>query len=166
MQSGNRIYCQTWSWTRYHSFISHTRKSRRNNLLPLVRDLHCLALCTNRCVRRRLLRRNRKLLVLELGKGHGPDRNQTDFLEALEALEDGREVVLVDVARDILEEQRLVGSHIFVGNCGGPCLCGAGFLCGDCRVGLRLCVFFCALEVYGELVLCLVVVVVDAYPSA
>jgi hypothetical protein len=73
----------------------------RNNLLPLVRDFHGLALSTDRSVRRRFLCCDRELLVLELGK------------------RDGREVILVDVARDVLQEQRLVRAHVFVGDCGG-----------------------------------------------
>ena len=44
-----------------------------NLLLPLVCDLHGLALCANRRVGRRFFRCNRKLLVFEFRKGHGPD---------------------------------------------------------------------------------------------
>lgn len=124
-----------------------SNQSIRNNLLlPLVRDLHRLALCANRGIRRRLLRGNGKLLILKLGKGHGPDRHQTHFLETLEALEYGCEVVLVDVAGNVLQEERLVGSHVFVGHS-----CRSGFggarLLGGHGVGLRLRVFFCALEI-------------------
>jgi hypothetical protein len=123
----------------------------RNNLLPLVCDLHGLALRANRCIRRCLLRRDGKLLVFELGKGHGPDRHEAHFLEALEALEYRREVVFVDVARDVLQEERLVRPHVFVGDHGGACFGGARLLGCDLRVCLRFRVFFCALEVYGWL---------------
>jgi hypothetical protein len=73
-----------------------------NLLLTLVRNLHSFALCADGCIRCRLLGRNSKLLVLEFGKSHGPDGHQAHFLEALEAVEDGCEVVLVHVAGDVL----------------------------------------------------------------
>jgi hypothetical protein len=91
----------------------------RNNLLPLVRDFHGLAVGADRCVRCRFLGCDRELLVRELGKRHGPDRDEADFLETFEAVEDGREVVLLDVAGDVLQEQRLVRAHVFVGDGGG-----------------------------------------------
>ena len=112
----------------------------------MVCDLHRLALCTDRSVRCRLLGRNSKLLVVELGKSHGADGHQAHFLEAFEALEDGCEVVLVHVAGNVLQEERLVGSHVFVWDGGGACLGCAGLLGGN-GVGLGFCVFFSALEV-------------------
>jgi hypothetical protein len=117
-----------------------------NNLLPLVRDLHGLAFCADRCVGRRFFGCDCELLVLELCKGHGPDRHKTHFLEALEALEDCREVVFVDIPGDVLEEKRLVRPHVFVGDNCCSSLCCAGLLGGGGRIGCRLSVFVCLLD--------------------
>jgi hypothetical protein len=117
-----------------------------NNLLPLVCNLHGLAFCADWCISCRLFGRDCELLVLELGKGHRPDRHKAHFLEALEALENCREVVFVDIAGDVLEEERLVRPHVFVGDNCCSRLCCAGLLGGGCRVGCRLSVFVCLLD--------------------
>lgn len=131
--------------------------------MPLVGDFHRLALCADRGVGRRFFRCDRKLLVLELRKGHSPDRDQAHFLEAFETLENRREVVLVDIAGDVLQEERLVGSYVFVGNSGCSGFGCARLLGGD-WVGLRFRVFFGALEVYGSQYGAPSEVVGDAHP--
>ena len=132
--------------TRYHETYITINPYANNLLLTLVRDLHRFALCADRCIRCRLLGRNSKLLILKFGESNGPDGHQTDFLEAFEALEDGCEVVLVHVVGDVLQEEHLVRSYVFVWDGGGTCLSCARLLGGD-GVGLGLCVLFCALEV-------------------
>jgi hypothetical protein len=92
-------------------------------------------------------------LRLEFSKGHSPSRDKADFLEAGEALEDGGEVVCVDVARNVLQEEDLVGPYVFVGDgCSSSLRC-ARLLGRDCGVGLCFRILFRALEVYVESVL-------------
>jgi hypothetical protein len=138
---------------RYHNLIESTRgNSIRRNLLPLVCDLHWLAFCANWCIGSCFLGCNRTCLVLELGKGHSPDRDQSDFFETFEALEYGSKIVFVDIARNVLEEEGLVGPYVFVGDNCSSSLCCAGLLGRDCRIGLRFRILFCSLEVYTWLV--------------
>jgi hypothetical protein len=136
----------------YQKFLLKTNAkiSTRKNLLTLVRHLHWLAFGANWGVRRRLLGWNCVCLVLELSKGHSPSRDKADFLEAFEALEDGGEVVCVDVARNVLQEQDLVRPDVFVGDNGSSSLRCARLLGRDCGVGLCFRILFRALEICIE----------------
>lgn len=114
--------------------------------LPLVCYLQRLSICTDCHVCRRLLCRDCKLLVVEFGERHVPDRHVADFLEAFILLEYGCKVVLGDVVGNVLEEEDLVRPYVFVGNNCSASLLSTWFLSGN-RVGLRFRVFFCSLKV-------------------
>jgi hypothetical protein len=114
----------------------------------LVRDLQRLLIFSDANIRGLLFGRNRELLVLELDECNRPDADITDFLEALETLEDGREVVLLRLGRDVLDEESLVRSHVLVRDQGGGSwLACARFLGGGRGVGLRLRVLLRTLQV-------------------
>lgn len=104
------------------------------------------------------------MLVFEFDEGDGPELDVADFLESLEALEDGSEVALLRLVRDVLHEERLVGSHVFVGDEGSAGLCARLLRCR--RVGLRLCVFLRALEIYSRVSYMCGSSREDVYPSA
>jgi hypothetical protein len=104
----------------------------------LVRDLQRLLIFSDANIRGLLFGRNRELLVLELDECNRPDADITDFLEALETLEE----------RDVLDEQSLVRSHVLVRDQGGGSwLACARFLGGGRGVGLRLRVLLRTLQV-------------------
>jgi hypothetical protein len=116
----------------------------------LVRDLQRHLICSNANIRCLLFGRNGELLVLELDEGHPPDADIADFLEALEALEDGRKIFLGRSERDVLDEQSLVRSHVLVRDQGGGSwLACARFLGGGRGVGLRLRVLLRTFQVYN-----------------
>lgn len=130
------------------SFVKFPRNNTPN-LLSLVRHLHRLALWSNRHVRRRLLRRNSKLLVLKLCETNVANRDIAHFFEAVEAREDGFQVVAGDVRGDVLQKERLVGAHVFVGHGGGAGLDGAGLVFGGGGEGRCFGGFFGEFALWG-----------------
>jgi len=121
---------------------------RNPNLLSLVRDLHRLVVCTNRHICSTILGRNCELLVFKLCEANRPDLDISNFLEAVETLENRRQVLLGDICRDILQEKSLVWSDVLVGYGGSSCLDGSRLVFGNSWGSLLL------VGLLGEFPLC------------
>jgi hypothetical protein len=117
-----------------------------DNLLSLVRNLHLAAFATNGHVGRGFLGYNGRLLVLKRSKRDVLDCQVTHLLETTIALENGSESIFVDIGWKILQEEDLVGAHVFVGNGGDTRLKGA-WLLGGGGVDGSLSVLFGALHI-------------------
>lgn len=115
----------------------------------MVRHLEGLLVFADTGIGRLLLCCDGELLILELDERDSLDLDITDFFEALEPLEDGREIALLGLVGNILHKEGLVRSYIFVGDQGGDTGLRARFLCCRGGVGLSLRVLLRTFEVYS-----------------